>query len=64
MIGGNFHLKYESNISASTLLTLPLCTARMDVTDMLFHQCAVTEFLVGNSAGVIYERLCNVCGDA
>jgi transposase len=37
----------------------------MAVTDMLFRQRAVTEFLVkeGNSAAVIYERLRDVYGD-
>jgi transposase len=37
----------------------------MAVTDTLFRQCAVIEFLVkeGNSAGVIYERLRGVYGD-
>jgi hypothetical protein len=37
----------------------------MAVTDMLFRQRAVIEFLVkdGNSAGVIYERLRDVYGD-
>jgi hypothetical protein len=39
---------------------------KMAVTDMSFRQRAVTEFLVkgGNSAGVIYERLRGVYGDA
>jgi transposase len=39
---------------------------KMAVTDMSFRQYAVTEFLVkeGNSAGVIYERLHAVYGDA
>jgi transposase len=39
---------------------------KMAVTDMSFRQCAVIEFLVrvGNSGGVIYERLCVVYGDA
>jgi hypothetical protein len=38
----------------------------MAVTDMSFRQRAVTEFPVkeGNSAGVIYERLRDVYGDA
>jgi hypothetical protein len=38
---------------------------KMAVTDMLFRQRAVTEFLVkeGNSAGVIYERFRGVYGD-
>jgi hypothetical protein len=38
---------------------------KMAVTDMLFRQRAVSEFLVkeGNSAGVIYERLRGVYGD-
>jgi transposase len=39
---------------------------KMVVTDMLFRQRAVTEFHAkeGNSAGVIYERLRGVYGDA
>jgi len=38
----------------------------MAVTDVLFCQCAVTEFLVkeGNSAGVIHKQLGGVYGDA
>jgi hypothetical protein len=39
---------------------------KMVVTDMLFHQCAVIEFLMKevNSAGVICKQLCGVYGDA
>jgi transposase len=39
---------------------------KVAVTDMSFRQIAVTEFLVkeGNSAGVIYDRLRGVYGDA
>jgi transposase len=38
---------------------------KMAVTDISFRQRAVIQFLVkeGNSAGVIYERLCDVSGD-
>jgi hypothetical protein len=38
---------------------------KMALTDMSFRQSAVIEFLVkeGNSAGVIYKRLCSVYGD-
>jgi hypothetical protein len=39
---------------------------KMSVTDMLFRRRAAIEFLMkeGNSAGVIYERLRDVYGDA
>jgi hypothetical protein len=38
---------------------------KMAVTNMLFHH-VIIEFLVkeGNSAGIIYKRLCGVYGDA
>jgi hypothetical protein len=37
---------------------------KVAITDM-FRQSAVIEFLVkeGKSAGIIYERLCDMCGD-
>jgi len=39
---------------------------KMAITNMLFCQCAVTEFLVkeGKSVGVIYENLHGMYGDA
>jgi len=59
-------LQSERKISACAPLTFPLCTERkLFVTDMLFRQRSVIEFLVkeGHSAGSIYERLRGVYGD-